>query len=329
MGRESEVEARRREAWKALLDGLDAKLTRHRAGEALSRLQEAHSLATKPTRLPGLMPAIIAYRLAHLMLRSARSPEDLRRVEALLGEAIACDCWLGPLPGCVHLAVLHRLKATGKTDSIEARISEAFDRLRTQVAFHGQEEAAVKAAKTRQSHALNLLELTTYFLGHDYSSLEGIGVQGYPDPFVGLRDGEPWLLISTHGFGTPAQMPHPFAEHELRGLVEADLVDVGILFDGGTGQAIVRGCDKKLPSHAGLLLAASCTPRTKEDLQRLLKPDFHKPLERGQKALAALLHRSPDVIHSYDNQTGRYRFVPGLRVAVALPAKRWVEPSSA
>ena len=122
-------ECRRSLVFKELKIGLNLKLMMGSPVQAKEHLERAHSLATAPTPLPWPTPQVTAYRLAHLLLRSAKHEADLRRIEALLAMANDGGRLLGPQPVCVHLAVLHRLRAMGRSADLEGQIGILFGAL--------------------------------------------------------------------------------------------------------------------------------------------------------------------------------------------------------
>jgi len=314
---------RRRDAYAELERGLDRKLTMGRPYEALDHLKQAHLLATHPQPLPWPLPQITAFRLAHFLMRSASTVEDLQEVDQLLAEATSHGRWIGPWPVCVHLAALSRIRGLG--GDADDRIQSLLQRLHSYLqAEETDASPSHRGAEERQSLTLNLAELVTYFLGAEYAPLEGYGALGpaEPDPFRGLIHDPPWKLVGTEFSGGPRRLPRRVAVGELEELVSAGRLRLGVVFDGKEGEIILaNGHRKRLKAHQGRLLASLCRPRTKTQLDDALGTDAAQPLSRMKKDLAQLLDCQPDDVAMFDQLSERYKLSPDLRLLVAHPAR--------
>ena len=176
----------------AVVRASDAKRLRGGQG-AREELEQALRLAANTNAAP--WDAIAAYRLAHLIMRDARTENDLQNAEALFLDA-SKQAALGPWPAVYHVAVLHRL---GK----KARARQAFDKARTLIgealgrdpSDPPDREAADDADPTLQHALVNVLELCSYMIDAPHDGLDGLGAL----PFE-FREGAPrrrgWALLS-------------------------------------------------------------------------------------------------------------------------------------
>jgi len=201
-----DFEQRRAKANDLLTKCADEKLLRGGVPAAVKLARDAYEL-TKAD--PALAPLhqISAYRLAHLMLRLPDCDNSLAEIQRLFeraagerpgGEATA----LGPLPDLFCLAVLHRRLQLAKDaliiDALKREMDQRFDQASKGV--KGVPSARSSSCGTiqqdggrgqLQASLFNLLELAAYFLGMDYSKLEGLGVLGDLEP----SQSDAWLLV--------------------------------------------------------------------------------------------------------------------------------------
>jgi len=311
-------ECRRRMVFQELKIGLELKMITGSPVRAQEHLERAHSLATAPTPLPWPTPQVTAYRLAHLLLRSAKHEADLRRIEALLAMANDGGRLLGPQPVCVHLAVLHRLRAMGRSADLEGQIGFLFGALVDYI--RNSRTIEVREANALQGNALNLLELSAYFLGAEYDLLEGLDVV-HGDPHAGLGGGEPWLVVGTGKIDASVQMPKHLAIGEVHERLDTGRADVVFIHEGSTSMIKTSRGIVKTPRHAPRLLAMICHGTGHNGLERAFSAHaFRKLVERTRAALAQPLGReNSDIIRSGD----RYAFADDIRVAGALPSRLW------
>lgn len=154
------------------------KLIRHETRKALEKLREADELIEQYD-LPEPWPSLCAYRMGHLMLRTASTDKELIEAKSKFAIARGSKC-LGPLPDIYNLAVLYRLHKRDR-QSIKAPFDSA--------------EQAIKRLEVEKDprltdHTFNLLELATYFSGLSYKDLEGMGF-----PQKRLSISSPWMLV--------------------------------------------------------------------------------------------------------------------------------------
>jgi len=196
-------EHRRKEVDQLLKDGTDAKLLRGGTEIALSKIKKAYELAIAQPRLPPPWPQLAAYRLAHLLLRSDAN-SNLPRVKVLFEEATSGN-YLGPVPQIYYLAALQRIRNTASDQEDRRKFDhqikivhqDAYASLQRSLAGQLDIQADAEELSHRaplQDGLVNLLEITTYFLGLPYVPLEGID-----GPYSNLllsdqQDGK-WFLV--------------------------------------------------------------------------------------------------------------------------------------
>lgn len=150
-----------------LSEGSDLKMLRYHTKKAREKIEKAYQLAEK-NNLPPPWPSLCAYRLGHLIMRTASDEESLLDAEQYFMEAARAKS-LGPLPALYRLATLYRLKKMG-AGVTESKIKTAF--AKTEEAIR---EADVDNKSQIQDHLFNLLEMVCYFSGMDYAEVEGKG----------------------------------------------------------------------------------------------------------------------------------------------------------
>ncbi|MBX3278410.1 MAG: hypothetical protein KF868_10450 [Acidobacteria bacterium] len=267
--------------------GLDSKLLRHHSAQAMKMLREAYELTHHHERTPrfaDIWPALTAYRLAHLTLRRPDlTYDELMEVDEWLIEACRQRV-LGPWPCLYRLAVMHRLKANDLIDG-------AFAHARERVLQHLDEESA-----QLQSHIFNALELSAYFLGQPYHSLEGIGeIENRNNPYAEFGPpGQKWMLVGPDPLISKVKYPREFALQELGeqgGNKENDKKVVLFKLPESlrhewklTSQA---GYEPVPNSHTAKLLAAILLVKSRAEAQDLMGLDnpntFRSAISRGKK----------------------------------------------
>ena len=154
------------------------KLMRHETERALEKFRRAEKLIDQHD-LPEPWPSLCAYRMGHLLLRTAATRQDLLDARSNFATAKGSKC-LGPLPDIYYLAALYRLKKRNLED-----IKRPFDDAKKSI-----ESLEMKENPQLQDHMFNLLELASYFSDFDYESLEGMGLPRNP-PKVPSS----WILV--------------------------------------------------------------------------------------------------------------------------------------
>lgn len=171
-------EKERRKVCRLLKQGSDAKLQLGSRNRALERLTKADELA-KRTNLSGPIPALVAYRLAHLLLRgNPASRDELEEIDAHLAKASRAKS-LGPLPSIYRLSVLHRLKLLDANQypqsMIETEFSKCVQRVREAVwRSQNPDDSHLRDNPRLQDALVNMLELAGYFMKMPMDSLEGV-----------------------------------------------------------------------------------------------------------------------------------------------------------
>ncbi len=217
------IEERRRAVERALGRATDYKLLSGGTHPARAELEDAWELALQSPRLPPPWPQLVAYRLAHVLMR-ANDDRQLERARALFEEA-ARDGILGPMPHVYLLATLSRLRSEQPDDArraeLDARLAVVFKKaieltknlpyIRSRSSEGSYEDASI------QHGIVNLLELSAYYLQQPYVPLEGVG-GAYRD--LGL--GEDWFLVGPDPAIAAIRYPESLAMAELEARGEAN-----------------------------------------------------------------------------------------------------------
>lgn len=206
-------EEKRKEVERLLKEGTDEKLQKANTKKALETIEKAHKMAQE---LEPPWPQVAAYRLAHLLFRDPNA--DLVRVRDLFREAI-CGNHLGPMPKIYELAVLHRMQS--KQEDIEACFEGAIHLMR-HFAHDERSESVMKEGCYRtaiQDCAVNLVELSAYFLGLSHDEILGLTPEGSSSVFAGLGLGKSsWKLVGREPDLAKISYPRAMAEAELEAL---------------------------------------------------------------------------------------------------------------
>ena len=152
------------------------------------RLEELYRSATFPSRLTPPFPELCAYRLAHIMMRDAREPNDFLRILELLDEPCGQPAF-GARPHLLRVAALHRLRLIDPESVGAAEIKDSFDRA-LQLADRPQEagEWADSQAVTQRVTA-NLIEQTGYLLDLPFAGKID------PDLIIGAAPPGDWAVL--------------------------------------------------------------------------------------------------------------------------------------
>ena len=233
---QDEIGPRRKEVDKLLRNALDRKRLRGETEGSRRLLRQAYDLARRPSPLPEPWPALTAYRLAHVLMRSP-GKEELAEVHDLLEEAIVSKA-LGPKPAIYMLAVLNRL---GEISRLKPAFQQAVEQVRHWPSLgkesEGSEENGVQRRRLAplvrpvqaddthdlQNNLFNLLEMASYFLGLPYDPLEGMGMD--PDPYQDLFPSwhtSPWILVGHDPSLSAFRYPEELAVTELENIAGND-----------------------------------------------------------------------------------------------------------
>lgn len=295
----SDVE-RRDKAMQLLLEGAKEKLFRGGTKGALEKIGEAYELATEPHRISGPLPALIAYRRAHLLLRTPPSTrEDLEEAETFMSEAVR-ESALGPWPRLYRLAIRRRLGDDRLADDFSKASAETLDWLRGQ----GQEGKIPEERRTRiQDGVINLLEICAYFLGQEYQPLEGR--KGLDDNFFGEE--APWHLVGPDPLMATVRYPKRLALAELAAL-ETHHPEAFFFLppeEGRQGEGEWWKAGQKdrqpvgeLPLRilAAILKGARTREKVREEVggENMNADDFRVTLNRFRKKMGSLTGLDPD-----------------------------------
>jgi hypothetical protein len=189
-------EGQREHLYALVKAGSDLKLQRGAGEAAWQKLEEAMPVAEA---LGNPWAALVAYRLAHLRMRTARGPEDFDDADALFAKA-ARSAVCGPLASAYRLAAMHRAGAD------RSRLQDAFDRAAKRLQRPMDVDGPMEPRLQDEGH--NLLELAAYFLGISTQSLEGRG-----SLVLGPDD---WALVGPDPMTCQVSYPRELAVEELK-----------------------------------------------------------------------------------------------------------------
>lgn len=210
------LEDRRAEVLSLLEEGTDLKLLRSGTQRSIAALKTALRLAKVQPRLPGPWIPLISYRLAHLVLRDARTERQLHEADQLLAAASRCRS-LGPLPWLYRLPVLKRLGELDDPEEVARRLSHIGRLLAERQDGATTWADELPQAVEQQSRPFNMLELAAYFLGGPHAVLEGGGA----GPFREFgRNWRPWLLLGPDPAISTVRYPEALALEELEARVD-------------------------------------------------------------------------------------------------------------
>lgn len=205
----------RQDIYGLLRKGTNHKLLFGNTDVALEALERAWELLSTSHPLPEPWPSLTAYRLAHLLLRTAGDNEDtLLRADELLTGAVRARS-LVPMPALYHLAVLHRLGGLVKPEKIGAAYSRAMEAVKQSIL---KPECGEGSTAEIQSPYFNMLELASYFMRLPYTPLEGLGgnFSDELDP-----EASPWVVVGPEAAMSAIRFPKDLAIEELDSLAES------------------------------------------------------------------------------------------------------------
>lgn len=310
---------------------LDLKMLRGsgrpNAGETL---EQAFQEASQEPRLPWPEPELCAYRLAQWSMRTARTVDQLRFVEELLAFATQKpsgtehgESELGVLPLCVRLAVLKRLEDLGE-GSRRDEIEQLFERA---VEITRHRSLAGHEGTARQSEDLNLLELTSYVLGMDYTSLEGRGFE-----LGRVHDPQGWTLIGSHGLTPTVRYTLEAAEAALRDRLARGYADFGFRVGERTNKKgsilTVRGdrLARMMASNNIDLLPGLCLGLPSQSYPSFDSNNLSRDMDRLGDKLAEIIpgelfqSAGGPIVRNHDDDG--YGLADGLRVVGLVPISR-------
>jgi hypothetical protein len=207
-GYDPKMSAARLKVNQLLNEASDLKMLRYHTREARRKIETAYRLAEK-NHLPKPWPALCAYRLGHLIMRTASDMESLFDADGYFIEAARSKS-LGPLPAIYRLSVLHRLKKAG-ADVGEALIKRAIEKAQDDIqGFEFFERTQI------QDHLFNLLELAAYFTAVDYPEVEGMGEYHNPE-----KPPHFWILVGPDPRIAEVKYSEAFALEELDALTKS------------------------------------------------------------------------------------------------------------
>ena len=331
-------EQRREEVLKLLERGTALKLLSSCSDEALALLLDAHELATREPVLPEPLPALTAYRCAHLILRRAYDLESLLDAEELMKDAAACED-LGPLPAVYHLPILHRISMLKPECVPPERMRAAFGRATKRVqevsssapeSVRNEDDLAERLERIdaqKQHHLVNMLELSAFFMGLDYAPLEGMEGPFF-DLFPGDRYKTGWVLLGQNPYIENIRVPKQLAlaELETRRKEAPNALYFKLSQLEGTREWGVGPSSPKQAPENDLLILACCLDERYDTLEKVHHRLYEHPNQgtfRTAKSrllakLSKLLGLSPNEVFCEDPTCNVPRFHPDIQVVAAV-----------
>lgn len=327
----------RRRAVETLLgECVQEKVLRAGTGRALEKAEEAYRLSTEPTEIDGPMPQLAAYRLAHLILRSAPKDERLDRAEVLLSKA-SSDV-LGPVPRLFRVAVLIRMKSlaspadTARIERLDRSINAAFAKAEEGIAklrMHGPTKP--QAAVGIQDGLFNLLEMAAYATGKPYEGLEGLG-----DPLGDLHlSDRSWFLIGSSRQRSKLLYPEEFAFEELDAIGKR--FPEAILFrlcENPRWKRAEMSCWDRVSEQNLRLIAGVIAGEQQGRLRRHVVGEYghedalRQARSRARKALRQMLNRGKDYDPLPDSQDGGGKVADDLLIFGAVKRNSFLKVPS-
>ena len=205
------------EVRKLLNETYDEKLKRGGTTVATKSAKDAYEKASILPAAWSHWRQLAAYRLAHLLLRSDGS---LQEIDELLSIAEGAD-FLEPLRSFCHLAVLHRIRSGMKNSKDLASVADRIEKVFATAKGHVKQAASPHDHSTvvryiAQEPSFNTLEVLSYAMGLPYE-LEGIARN---DDFLPYSDDHPTQGFNTHAWQILSQgfesvwMTEEFARRE-------------------------------------------------------------------------------------------------------------------
>lgn len=160
------------EVVRLFLYGTSWKLLAKGTSKAKKKLELALAILSGHDHTDPPWPHIIKYRMAHILMRTAKTEEELLQIDELFTEASKANS-LGPLPRLYRIAVLNRLGADSTS-----RLKPIFEQLIKQIDGNIQRldvDDNYQTGTEIQTSLFNMVEMASYFTGYPYSDLEGRG----------------------------------------------------------------------------------------------------------------------------------------------------------
>lgn len=231
------MESQRLEDMKAAFSsGIHHKLSISRNEYAISDLRLAHRLATQPVPMPDIWPHVTAYRLAHLLMRSAQGKDELLEVDDLLQQASVdnAESSIRLAATIIRLSVLHRL-ALIEPAGVWHQLSRDCLKLAVDLARHQPLWSTLLKGRPAQSMVTNMIELAAYFMGEPHGLLSGLSVNA---EVAALESDTAWRLIGTHGLGDNLRYSEALIRAQISALISNNAVDIVLNIDGSRSKVL-------------------------------------------------------------------------------------------
>jgi len=315
-------EDRRALSYVALTHGLDEKLLMGGTDRALERLEVAYASARSPEALPWPLPVVTAYRLAYILMRRARTGEELARVDELLTEAGQVET-VDPLQHALHLVVVERIRDAANGQDEKARL-----RQRSLAAFRRLKDSTRRpdvdaTGRPIQEDLFNLVELSGFLVGDDdYGALEGRA--HLSAKFLPQSQNDAFVLFGNQGVDPGVRWTRSLAEGEFKARIAEGGLDLAFEW---TSVPVIT-CPEKLavPEIIGRLFPDFCLSQLPE--VAVDKNRFDVSLKRTREAIAKILPlingRRLGPLEVIENKSkGVHAFNPDLRVLGLVSLARY------
>lgn len=201
-----------------------AKHTLLKAYELFEKYEEKYNEFTS-------LKYICAYRLGHLIMRTAKNDDDLLEAEEFFYEAAKSKS-LGPLPIIYRISVLYRLGEPKQR--ILREIKKAIEIIKDSENI--LEESLWDELPQLQNSYLNMLELSVYFSNIDYKLIEGLGLLNIKNDFSDLFSNYSiWMLSVTENLShryIGVHLPKELVKEEIELIIKnANFPIIGFIFD--------------------------------------------------------------------------------------------------
>lgn len=303
--------------------------------DALRQLEEAYTLAKTEPEVPAPWPGMVAYRLAHLLLRTDCDQETLANVDKLFAEAADVKSYktLAPI---YRIPVLHRLWALTKDEDVASQLDRVFQQVRQNIRGHSEVHMSGPNGRADdvgrfplQTWLFNMLELSTYFTQRPYDELLGLGER----PEWALRHGH-WVIVGPERDMGGVRFARELALEELQAR-EKRCEGRAVFFKLGDGESLWKRAgtttySTAVESHLKMLALLLYRDIESEDRLRRkilgpnddqsIRDNFRQMKTRLKRALKRLLEMDDGTwdIFKYSPETGRVELCPDLVVYGAV-----------
>lgn len=224
-----------------LAEGLNQKALMAGSDYAIEPLRRAVVLSKQTDNV--IWANVPKYRLAHLLFRHAKTTEQLEEISELLEDVISKQSSrkLDFLCQILLIAVTCRLKGHGSNRE-KVDLAEITANAASNLRFYENESTGINPGDSNlQGDLFNLLELSTYFSGEDYTPLEGLCLSPNYIELIPVNTPKQnlWRIVLPNGKLDAFAYTREMAENELEYRREISNSDFYYIFDNN-GPAFFR-----------------------------------------------------------------------------------------